>query len=84
MYPGAMIPSDTSREMVRAVARSHGAARAIKSPKEDMRSTPDRLCFSKLYKEMTRNVPRALAYAEASGVKGSLTSSTRIPAFPSL
>jgi hypothetical protein len=72
VYPGAIIPSDTSREMMRAVARSHGAERAIKSPKEDIRSAPDQLGLSELYKVMTANVPRALAYAEASGVKGSL------------
>ncbi len=41
-YPGAMIPSDTSREIMRAVARSQGAERAMKSPKEDMRSAPEK------------------------------------------
>jgi hypothetical protein len=31
-YPGAMTPSDTSREMMRAVARSQGVESAMKSP----------------------------------------------------
>ena len=35
-----MIPSETSREMIRAVARSQGAESAIKSPKDDIRSAP--------------------------------------------
>ena len=42
-YPGAIIPSETSREMIRAVARSHGAESAMKSPKEDILSAPVRL-----------------------------------------
>lgn len=40
-YPGAMIPSDTSREMIRAVAKSQGADNAMKSPNDDIRSAPD-------------------------------------------
>jgi hypothetical protein len=39
-YPGAIIPSDTSREIIFAVARSQGADNPIKSPKDDMRSAP--------------------------------------------
>ena len=35
-----MIPSDTSREIMRAVCSSHSSLRAIKSPKEDIRSAP--------------------------------------------
>lgn len=40
-YPGAMIPSDTSREMILAVATSQVWERAMKSPNEDMRSAPE-------------------------------------------
>lgn len=58
-YPGAIIPSETSREMILAVAKSQGADSPMKSPKEDMRSAP-----------------RARAYAQARGVKGSFRSST--------
>src|SRR6266436_2813626 len=36
------MPSDTSREIIFAVARSHGAERPIKSPKDDIRSAPIR------------------------------------------
>lgn len=82
VYPGAIIPSDILCEMVCAVVWSHGAARAIKLPMEDMQSTPDRLCFSELYEELMRNVPQAVAYMEASGVKGSLISSTLYSCFP--
>lgn len=39
-YPGAITPSETSLEMIFAVARSHGADRAMKSPNEDIRSAP--------------------------------------------
>lgn len=39
-YPGAMIPSETSREMILAVATSQVCERAMKSPNEDMRSAP--------------------------------------------
>lgn len=40
-YPGAMIPSETSREMILAVATSQVCESAMKSPKEDMRSAPE-------------------------------------------
>lgn len=39
-YPGAMIPSETSRDMISAVARSQGSERPMKSPNDDMRSAP--------------------------------------------
>jgi len=46
-----MIPSETSREMMRAVARSHSADNAMKSPKEDIRSAPVICDKGKKYKE---------------------------------
>ncbi|KAF9409034.1 hypothetical protein HW555_011483 [Spodoptera exigua] len=40
VYPGATIPSETSREMIRAVMASHSSDIATKSPNELIRSAP--------------------------------------------
>ncbi|KIJ20590.1 hypothetical protein PAXINDRAFT_160155 [Paxillus involutus ATCC 200175] len=65
VYPGEITPSETSLEIIFAVARSQGAERAMKSPKDDIRSAP----------VSTR------AYAQARGVRGSLRSSTPYTCF---
>ncbi len=45
------MPSDTSREIIRAVARSQGAERATKSPKDDIRSAPEEIKLLNLSQE---------------------------------
>ena len=40
-YPGAIMPSDTSLDMILAVATSQASDRAIKSPKDDILSAPE-------------------------------------------
>jgi hypothetical protein len=51
------MPSETSREMMRAVARSQGSDSATKSPKEDIRSAPISQKFSmKNQKKIAQNL----------------------------
>lgn len=72
-----MIPSETSREMIRAVAKSQGSDSAMKSPKEDILSAPWGATSISANSQGVRNdIPRARAYAHARGVNVSLRSST--------
>ena len=53
-YPGAIIPSETSRLIILAVVTSHTSERAIQSPKDDIRSVPLALAYAQARGESSR------------------------------